>query len=106
MFQQALVLASNRPNFQNIKSSTAGVVFLGTPHGGTDIAGYAAFIAKLKSNDSTLVESLKSSDESLLALSHDFAFGYKHLSIICFYETMENRYLGGHAKFQVGSSLN
>lgn len=96
------MLASNRPNFQNIKSSTAGVIFLGTPHEGTDIAGYAAFIAKLKSNDSGLVESLKSSDESLLALSHDFASGYKHLSFVCFYETLRNKYLGGHTKIQVG----
>ncbi|MCJ1349068.1 hypothetical protein MMC31_007304, partial [Peltigera leucophlebia] len=96
----ALVLASNRPEFQNIKFFTAGIVFLGTPHGGTDLAGYASFIAKLKGNDSTLVQSLKSSDENLLALSHDFAFGYRDLSIMCFYETMQNRYLGGHTKIQ------
>lgn len=95
------MLASNRPEFQNIKSFTAGIVFLGTPHGGTNLAGYASFIAKLKGNDTTLVESLSVSDENLLALSHDFAFGYRHLSIMCFYETMPNKYLGGHTKIQV-----
>lgn len=79
-----------------------GIVFLGTPHGGTDLAGYASFIAKLKGNDNTLVQSLKSSDENLLALSHDFAFGYRHLSIKCFYETMQTRYLRGRTKIQVG----
>ncbi|MCJ1346929.1 hypothetical protein MMC31_005149, partial [Peltigera leucophlebia] len=96
----ALVLASNRPEFQNIKSFTAGIVFLGTPHGGTDLAGYASFIAKVKGNDTTLVQSLKSSDENLLVLSQDFAFGYRHLSIMCFYETMQTGYLGGHTKIQ------
>ena len=96
------MLASNRPKFQNIKSFTVGIVFLGTPHGGTDLAGYASFIAKLKGNDHTLVESLKSSDENLLALSHDFAFGYRDLSIMCFYETMQTRYLGGYTPIQVG----
>ena len=79
-----------------------GIVFLGTPHGGTDLTGYASFIAKLKGNDNTLVQSLKSSDENLLALSHDFAFGYRHLSIMCFYETMQTRYLHGRTKIQVG----
>lgn len=96
------MLASNRPEFQNIKSLTAGIIFLGTPHGGTDLAGYASFIARIKGNNSTLVESLKSSDENLLALSHDFAFGYRHLSIMCFYEKVQNSYLGGHTKIQVG----
>ena len=96
------MLASNRPEFQNLKSSTAGIVFLGTPHGGTVLAGYASLIAELKGNDSTLVQSLKSSDENLLALLHDFAFGYRHLSIMCFYEKIQNKYLGGHAKIQVG----
>ena len=96
------MLISNRPEFLNIKSFTVGIVFLGTPHGGTDLAGYASFIAKLKGNDHTLVQSLMSSDENLLALSHDFAFGYRYLSIMCFYETMETRFLGGHTKIPVG----
>ena len=52
------MLASNRPNYEDIKRSTAGIIFLGTPHGGTEIADYAAFIAKLKRNDPSLVESL------------------------------------------------
>lgn len=95
------MLASNRPEFQNLKSFTVGVVFLGTPHRGTDLARYASLIAELKANDSTLLQSLKSSDEHLLALLQDFAFGYRHLSIMCFYEKVQNEYLGGRAKIQV-----
>ncbi len=73
-----MVLASNRPDCEDIKRSTAGVLFLGTPHEGTDVAGYGSFIAKLKRNDPSLIQSLKPTDEDLYALSLDFAAGYRH----------------------------
>ena len=79
-------MASNRPDFEDIKRSTAGIVFLGTPHAGTDVAGYAAFIATLKRNDPSLVKSLKPIDKGLYDLSMDFAAGYKTLKVMCFYE--------------------
>jgi len=96
-----LVLASNRPDCEDIKRSTAGVLFLGTPHEGTDVAGYGSFIAKLKGNDPSLIQSLKPTDEDLYALSLDFAAGYRHLNISCFYEKLDNAYVGGLAKIKV-----
>ena len=96
------MLASNRPNYEDIKRSTAGIIFLGTPHGGTEIAGYAAFIAKLKRNDPSLVESLKPSDKDLYELSLDFAVGYKDLRMMCFYEKLQNEYMDGRARIEVG----
>ena len=55
----------------------------------------------LKRNDPSLIESLKPTDKELSALSADFAAGYKDLPIMCFYEKMQNEYVGGLAKFMV-----
>ena len=95
VIQQALVHANNRPEFEDIKISTAGIVFLGTPHEGSTIAEYAKYLAVVKGNDPHLLKQLEPKEEQLYDLSHDFAAGYKHLSIICFYEKLDKAYLGG-----------
>lgn len=93
--KQALVLASNRSECEDIRSSTTGVLFLGTPHEGTTIAQWASFLAMIKGNDSKLLEQLQPKEEMLNELSHDFASGYKHLRTVCFYEKLRNTYVGG-----------
>ena len=93
--KQALVLASNRSDCEDIRSSTTGVVFLGTPHEGTTTAHWAKFLAMIKKNDSKLLEQLQPNEKMLYDLSHDFASGYKHLSTVCFYEKLSNNYVGG-----------
>ncbi len=97
-------MASNRPDRDDIKRSTVAIIFLGTPHGGTDIAGYGAYIAKLRGNDASLVESLKPSGKELYALAIDFAAGYQTLPVMCFYEKMQQTYAGGFVKVEVGIS--
>jgi len=91
-------LASNRPDRNDIKRSTVGIIFLGTPHGGTDIAGYGAYIAKLKGNDASLVESLKPTDKELYTLAIDFAAGCKSVPVMCFYEKVPKTYGSGIAR--------
>ena len=93
--KQALVLASNRSDCEDIRSSTTGVVFLGTPHEGTTIAQWARFLAMIKGNDNKLLEQLQPKAEMLYELSHDFASGYKHLNTVCFYEKLSKLYAGG-----------
>lgn len=70
------------------------------------MANYGAFIAMLKRNDSTLLESLKPTDQELWALSIDFAAGYKHLNVMCFYEKVPAKYAGGLVKVEVDIALN
>ena len=93
--KQALVLASNRSDCEDIRSSTTGIVFLGTPHEGTTIAQWASFLSMIKGNDNRLLEQLQPKAETLFELSHDFASGYKQLSTVCFYEKLSNTYVGG-----------
>lgn len=88
-------MAGNRPDRKDIKLSTVGIIFLGTPHGGADIADYAAYIAKLKGNDPSLVKSLNPTDKDLYALAVDFAAGCKSVPVMCFYEKVEKKYVKG-----------
>jgi hypothetical protein len=88
-------LAGNRPDRKDIKLSTVGIIFLGTPHGGADIAEYAAYIAKLKGNDPSLVKSLNPTDKDLYALAVDFAAGCKSVPVMFFYEKVEKKYVKG-----------
>lgn len=101
LVKQALVLANNRPDCEDIRFSTAGVLFLGTPHEGATIAGYAIFLAMVKGNDPSLVEQLAPKSEQLYDLAQDFAAGYKHLSITCFYEKLDNTYLEGYLRVPI-----
>lgn len=101
VIEQALVLVNSRPNYKDIKTSTAGFIALGTPHEGTPIAGYATFLATVKRNDPGLVKQLEPKEQELYNLSHDFAAEYKHLSITCFYEKLDDTYLGGQLKVPV-----
>ena len=101
VIEQALVLVNSRPNYKDIKTSTAGVIALGTPHEGTPIAGYAKFLAMVKGNDPGLVKQLEPNETELFNLSHDFAAEYKHLNITCFYEKLDNTYIGGQLKVPI-----
>ncbi len=58
----------------------------------------------LKQNDSALLESMRPTGQELWALSIDFAAGYKHLDIMCFYEKFPAEYAGGLVKVEVGKA--
>ena len=58
----------------------------------------------LKQNDSVLLESLRPTSQELWALSIDFAAGYKHLNMMCFYEKFPAGYAGGLVKVEVGKA--
>lgn len=70
------------------------------------MAGYGAFIAMLKQNDSALLESLKPTSQELWALSIDFAAGYKHLNVMCFYEKVPAKFAGGLVTAEVDIAPN
>lgn len=101
VIKQALVHASNRPDCEDIRISTAGVVFLGTPHEGTEVAGWGEYLAMIRGNDRNLMRQLEPKATELYDLSHDFACGYKHLGIVCFYEKLDNAYFGGKLRVPI-----
>ncbi|KAF6234181.1 hypothetical protein HO173_007601 [Letharia columbiana] len=89
---QALVLADHGDTFRDIRLSTAGIIFLGTPHQGSDAAMYGGWLAHAAGYDKTLLESLKRNSPALHNIARDFEASYSNADIVCFYEDKDVSY--------------
>ena len=72
--------------------STTGIIFLGTPHQGSDVAVYGAWLAQAVGHDKTLLESLKTNSPTLHDIARDFETSYVNVDIVCFYEDKKGSY--------------
>lgn len=89
---QALVLADHGDTFKDIRLSTAGIIFLGTPHQGSDAAIYGVRLAQAVRHDKTLLESLTRNSTALHGIARDFEASYSDTDIVCFYENKDKAY--------------
>lgn len=86
------MLANHGRDFNDIRLSTAGIIFLGTPHHGSDAAVYGLWLAHAVGRDKTLLKSLKKSSTALHEIERDFQASYHDADIVCFYENKEASY--------------
>lgn len=86
------MIADHGGDFNIIKLSTAGIIFLGTPHCGSSAAVYGLWLAQAVRHDTTLLESLKRNSSALDEIAHDFETSYRNADIVCFYENKETSY--------------
>lgn len=86
------MLANHGDLFRNIRSSTAGIIFLGAPHQGSDAAVYGLWLSQALGHDKTLLESLKRNSSSLYEIAQDFESSYRGVDVVCFYENKEASY--------------
>ena len=86
--------------FTDLRLSVAGVIFLGAPFQGSEVATFGTRMAQISGLDSTILELLEKDSPSLYALSRDFWGSYSDWDLVCFYEKMEVEY--GPVKKQVG----
>ena len=70
----------------------AGMVFLGTPHHGSDAALYGIWLAQAVGHDKTLLESLKKESTTLYEIAQDFETSYRDADMVCFYENKKAFY--------------
>ena len=89
-----------KDRYEDVAQSTAGIVFLGTPHGGTSQAIDAIFLASLAAHmgngvRSQLLEDIKPGSPMLDDLVHQFAHLARELPIdvFCFFEQHETDWL-------------
>ncbi|MCJ1303205.1 hypothetical protein MMC08_006013 [Hypocenomyce scalaris] len=76
---------------QNIYGRTVGIIFLGTPHRGSEKASYANVLTKVasmatNSPTSKLVSALQSNSDSLMRLTSNFKFQLKNYNVVSFFE--------------------
>ena len=91
-FAQALVLADHGDTFKIIRLSMAGIIFLGTPHQGSDAAKYGVWLAQVAGGDKTLLESLRRNSPALYDIARDFEASYSDADTVCFYEDKHASY--------------
>lgn len=96
---QALVLADHGDTFRHFRLSMAGIIFLGTPHQGSDAAVYGVWLAQVAGRDKTLLESLRRNSPALYDIARDFEASHSNADIVCFYEDKDASY--GPLRIQV-----
>jgi hypothetical protein len=100
--QKALLISSGSPEqyYRNIIETTTGVIFIGTPHAGADIAAWVSILTGLakiaKHTNSDIVEVLKPGSQVLAGLQQEFhrlleqrkQDDKPRLKIFCIYEEL------------------
>ena len=89
---QALVLADHDNTFSDIRLSTVGIIFLRTPHQGSDTAVYSVWLARAAGHDTTLLESLRRSSGVLYDIALDFEASHSGTDTVCYYEEKDASY--------------
>ena len=91
---KALDIAHNDPAYRDLLPHFAAVAFMGTPHGGSDVAFWTSFGARLlhamslgTRTNKDLLKSLRKDSHFLGLLSQKFAVQSNALRILSFYET-------------------
>lgn len=97
--RQMLAIAHERAKLHHDKiRSIRGVVFLGTPHSGSDVASMLSWLAKIAKvaslghTNSKLVAALKSQGNDLLEISESFIERGEHLDKIYSFFELEKLY--------------
>lgn len=101
MVKKALAMSSqsNIERMRQIEGSTSGIVFLGTPHHGSDLAKWGFFFSSLlnlaKPTNCAAVKLLRKDSEVLVDLQEDFHTLLERrkdernrITVVCFYETL------------------
>ncbi|KAI1157492.1 hypothetical protein F5B18DRAFT_644862 [Nemania serpens] len=96
IIKQALRIANNEARlYDDIASSTKGILFFATPHRGADVAKWVNMIAciaafSLRQPKSKFIQAMESNSKDLMEISEDFRSIVDKYAIISFYE--ENVY--------------
>ncbi|KFY07138.1 hypothetical protein V492_07413, partial [Pseudogymnoascus sp. VKM F-4246] len=92
VIQQALVIAALNRDFQELRLSVTGVIFLGTPFQGSNAAVLGKRLAQITGGDISLLELLQKDNPNLHSLSKDFCDSYREWDFVCFYEDTDADY--------------
>ena len=88
---QSLFQARIEQRYNSISESTVGIIFLGTPHRGSENATYGTILSNIATSvlngpPSRLVNALRTNSEALMRLTTDFRFQLPKYQVYSFYE--------------------
>lgn len=88
---QALLQARLESRYQSMQDATLGLIFLGTPHRGSDKATYGKVLAMVAQSvthrpSARLLTALQTNSDVLLRLITDFRFQLPDYQVYSFYE--------------------
>lgn len=95
--EEALVLSDKRQDLRSILANTLGIIFMGTPHGGSDLAGWGLTVAKyvnvFRGTNKDILKNLQPGSSDLQKVEEDFQHMLRRddikLRIFCFYEALK-----------------
>lgn len=100
VIKQALFQAKNEPRFNSLSESTLGIIFLGTPHRGSEMASYGNVFASIANAvmikpPPRLINALQSNSGALMRLTTDFRSQLPKYQVYSFYEMKPMKMLSG-----------
>jgi hypothetical protein len=84
------VSAASHKDFSEIRQSSAGIIFLGGPFQGSDLAVYGSWLASISGLDTTLLSLLQKDSDSIFNLQRDFCDTIEDWDPVCYYEKHGN----------------
>ena len=88
---QAIVEAYNNERYTPLYNAIKGVVFLGTPHQGSDLAGSLDFVLFASFSSRPFVKQLNPNSDAIAAINNSFSHRVESLKLISFFETDSTR---------------
>jgi len=95
--EEALVLSDKRQDLRSILTNTLGIIFIGTPHGGSYLASWGATVAKymnvFRGTNREILQNLQPGSSDLQRVEEDFQHMLRrddtNLKVYCFYEALK-----------------
>ncbi|KFZ17155.1 hypothetical protein V502_04720 [Pseudogymnoascus sp. VKM F-4520 (FW-2644)] len=98
LIEQAIVSSRLHSEYRHIAESTVGVIFLGTPHRGSEAAKWGVLIASLGevwgSTEQRILKDLQKQSGTLTDRLHDFSSWLfsESVPVVCYWEQLETDY--------------
>jgi triacylglycerol esterase/lipase EstA (alpha/beta hydrolase family) len=89
--RKAIIEAYNNPDYASLSKDIAAVVFFGTPHQGSDLAGILNLVLTASFASRSFVKQLRPNSDALEAINNSFRHRVEKLKLISFFETENTR---------------
>jgi hypothetical protein len=94
--RKAIIEAYNNPDYASLSRDIAAVVFFGTPHQGSDLAGILNLVLTASFASRNFVKQLRPNSDALEEINNNFRHRVEKLKVVSFFETENTRLQSVH----------